>query len=226
MRRYFIILIVIVLAGTIYFTAFFIKKERSFDENLRLKQENEELRAQVQKLQMTNNQQPTTSNNNYLTAKVFSTYPFNIKNQITVNAGEKQGIKKLSVAVLSAFGGSASGGENILVGQVVEVFKNYSVIKTIFDSNWQLPVRIGKDEINGLFQGGAEPKVVLIDKEKPLQMGDVVYSASSEFPYGLKIGEISEIKETASGVFKEAIFKMPFNVSELREVNIITIEAD
>ncbi len=211
LRRYFIILIVILLTGTIYFTAFFIKKERSFNENLRLKQENQELRAQAQKPQTINNQQSTTNDNNYLTAKVFSTHPFNIKNQITVNVGEKQRIKKLAPAVLK---------ENILIGQVNEVFKNYSVVKTIFDSNFQLPVRIGKDEINALFQGGAEPKVVLIDKEKPVQAGDVVYSASAEFPYGLKIGEISEIKETSAGVFKEAILKMPFNVNELREVNI------
>ncbi|MEK7168341.1 MAG: rod shape-determining protein MreC [Patescibacteria group bacterium] len=209
LRRHSIILIAVLLTGTIYFTVFFIKKERSFGENLRFKQENENLRAQIQKLQLpiTNHQ----LSNPYLTAKVFSTYPFNIKNQITVNAGKKQGIKKLAPAVL---------GENILIGQVNEVFENYSVVKTIFDSNFQLPVRIGKEEINALFQGGGEPKINLIDKEKPVQAGDIVYSASSEFPYGLKIGEISEIKETSAGVFKEAILKMPFNANELREVNI------
>jgi len=102
LRRYFIILIVVLLTGTIYFTAFFIKKERSFDENLRLKQENEELRAQIQKSSILNPQSSIL--NSYLTARVFSTHPFNIKNQITVNAGKKQGIKKLAPAVL---------GENI-----------------------------------------------------------------------------------------------------------------
>lgn len=210
-RHYFIIVLIIFLVGIIYFTAFFIKKERSFDENLRLKQENEELRAQIQKSKI-GNRKLEIPQENFLTVKVFSAYPFNIKNQITINAGEEQGVKKLAPAVLK---------ENILVGQVIEVFKKYGVVKTIFDFNWQLPVRIGKNEINGLFQGGGEPKVVLIDKEKLIQVGDIVYSASSEFPYGLKIGEISEIKETSAGVFKEAILKMPFNVNELREINII-----
>lgn len=210
-RRYFVIALIIFLAGITYFTVFFIKKERSFDENSRLKQENEELWARVQKLQMSNNQELTTNDNHYLTAKVFSTYPFNIKNQITINIGEKQGIKKLAQAVL---------GKDILVGQVLEVFENYSIVKTIFDPTWQLPVRIGKDEIIGLFHGGGEPKVVLIDKEKSIQARDIVYSVSSEFSYGLKIGEISEIKETSAGVFKEAILKMPFNVNELRTIEI------
>lgn len=210
MRRYFLIALIIFLVGATYLTNFFIKKERSFDEVLRLKQENEELRAQIQQL-TTNNQQPTT-NGNYLTAKVFSTYPFNIKNQITVNAGGNRGVKKNMTAVL---------GQNILIGQVIDVSENFSVIQTTFDPNWQWPVRIGKKEINGLFQGGNEPKVVLIEKEKEIQISDVVYSAGREFPYGLKIGEVAEIKETAAGVFKEAILRMPFNVNELREVQIL-----
>jgi len=211
MRRYLIITLLIFLLVITYFTIFFIKKERSFDENLRLKQENENLKAQIQKLEI-GNWKLEIPRDNYLTAKVFSTYPFNIKNQITINIGEKQGVKKMMAVTV---------GDNLLLGQVVEVFENYSIVQTIFDPHWQLPVRIGKEEINGLFQAGNEPKVVLIEKEKAIQIGDVVYSASQEFPYGLKIGEISEIKETTAGVFKEAILKIPFNVNELREVRVI-----
>jgi len=210
MRRYLFIALIIFLAGATYLTNFFIKKERSFDEILRLKQENEELHVQIQKLSTVNCQ--ISNVNGYLTAKVFSTYPFNVKNQITINAGEKQGIKKMMVAVLE---------KDILVGQVTEVFENYSVVRTIFDPDLQLPVRIGKEEINGLFKAGNEPKVILIEKEKQIQINDVVYSASQEFIYGLKIGEVAEIKETVAGVFKEAVLKMPFNVGELREVKIL-----
>lgn len=211
MKRYILIFLIIVLAGTVYLTNFFIKKERSFEENLRLKQENENLKAQIQLLKV--NSQKSTVNNNFITAKVFSAYPFNIKNQITINAGKNQGIEKLMVVTIS---------ENILVGQIIEVYKNSSLVRTIFDPDWQLPVRIGEEGIDGLFQGGGEPRVILIEKEKPLQLNDVVYSASQEFPYSLKIGEIAEIKESAAGVFKEALLKMPFNVSELREVNVLT----
>jgi len=210
MRRYFLIAIIIAIVAATYLADFFIKKERSFDEVLRLKQENENLRAQIQLLKF--NGQNSIFNTNFITAKVFSTYPFNIKNKITINAGEKQGIKKSMVATV---------GENILLGQVTDVFENFSVIQTIFDPAWQLPVRIGKEEINGLFKAGNEPKVILIEKEKQIQTDDIVYSASQEFPYGLKIGEVAEIKETAAGVFKEAVLKMPFNVGELREIKIL-----
>ncbi len=211
MRRYIFLTLIILLLIITYSTTFFIEKKRSFNENLLLKQENQELRAQIQKIQIpVCGIQPP--GDNYLSAKVFSTYPFNIKNQIVIDIGENKGIKKMMAATV---------GENILVGQVIEVYKTSSVIKTFFDPNWQLPVRIGKEETNGLLEGGSEPKVILIEKEKPLQVNDIVYSASQEFSYGLKIGEITEIRESAAGVFKEAVLKMPFNVSELREVNVL-----
>lgn len=215
MRRYTIILLIILLAGATYLTNFFIAKQRSFDENLRLKTENENLRTQIQKSQLplVNCLSATTNgSSSVITAEVFSTYPFNIKNQITVNAGEKQGVKKMMTATVD---------ENILLGQVVNVFINYSVIQTIFDPNFQLSVRIGDKQIDGFLQGGNAPKVTLIEKNKQIQTGDIVYSASQEFAYGLKIGEISEINETSAGVFKEATLKMPFNVNELREIQIM-----
>ncbi len=213
MRRYILLVFIVVLLGAVYLTGFFIKKERSFTENLRLKQENQDLRAQIQHLtdfELPNENYGTApSDEKYLRAKVFSTYPFNIKNEITVNAGEKQGVKLGTIATI---------GDNILVGQIIKVFDNASIIQTIFDPNLELPVRIGKEEINGMLQAGAEPKVILI--EKPVGVGDVVYSAVAEFPYGLKIGEITQIKESAAGVFKEASIKIPFTVSELREIKI------
>ncbi len=211
MRRYLFVVLIIILIGATYLTSFFVKKERFADENLRLKRENENLKAQIQGYSISN-LQSLASNSQFISAKVFSTYPFNIKNQITINVGENQGVKKNMTVIF---------GENILIGQITEVFKDYSVVRTIFDPNWQVPIRIGKEEINGLFKGGNEPQVILIEKEKQIQIGDIVYMASQEFPYGLKIGEIAEIKETAAGVFKEAILKIPFNVSELREVNIV-----
>lgn len=210
MRRYFTIVLIIALTGVTYFTTLFIQKQRSFDENLRLNQENENLRAQIQKL-TTNDKQPM-SNSNYLTAEVFSNYPFNTKNQITIDVGEKQGIQKNMAVIL---------GDNILVGKIINVFGNSSLVQTVFDPNWQLPVRIGQQETDGLFQGGNEPKVVLIEKEKPVQINDAVYSAGQDFPYGLKVADIAQIEETPAGVFKEAVLKMPFNVNELREVNVL-----
>ena len=158
-----------------------------------------------------------SQNGKYLSAKIFSTYPFNTKSILIINAGSGQGIKE-SIPVTT--------GENILTGQIMEVYENYSRVRTVFDPLWQIPVRIGEKEIDGLLQGGPSPRVALIEKDKLIQVGDLVYSASENFPYGLKIGEVEEIKESASGgAFKEAILKMPFNINELREVNVYLVDS-
>jgi len=212
MKQYLVLALIVILGLAIFLGGFFISKERAFDENIQLKQENENLRAEIQKSQNLNFALPSVADG-YVKAEVFSTYPFNVKNQITVDAGQAQGIAKLMPAVF---------GENILLGQVTDVSNKYSVIQTIFDPNWQLPVRIGDKQINGLLQGGSEPKITFIEKDKEVNAGDVVYSAKQGFPLNLKVGEISEIRESAPGMFKEAVLKAPFNVADLREIEILT----
>lgn len=227
MRKSILIGLILALIFIVFFTNFFIQRNffnkplnflasffsrgDVYEENLLLKQEIEDLKAKAQKNQEsgTMNQE---SDNKYISAKIFSAYPFNIKNTLTLNAGAKQRIEKRMTATI---------GENILLGQIIEVFENKSVIRTIFDPQWQLPVRIGQAEIDGLLVGGIEPKITLLEKDKPLQVGDFVYSANQDFPYGLKIGEIAEIRQSSGDVFKEATFKMPYNINDLREVNIV-----
>ncbi len=208
MKRRLTAVFAVLIIVIVYFTGFFIKKERDFRENLLLKRENENLRGE---LQLAAAGIKETTKNDYLPAKVFSTYPFNFKNKITVNVGEKNGVKKSAVVAF---------GENIFIGQITEVGRDFSVARTVFDPNWQLPVRIGEEEINGLLQGGNEPRIVLVDNDEFLKVGLVVYSAGEGIPYGLKIGEIKEIGKDATGVFREAFLKMPFNVGDLREVNV------
>ncbi len=97
-------------------------------------------------------------------AKVFSTYPFNVKNRIFINAGSADGIAE----------GDAAYFGNVLVGSVTAIFKNYAEVKTVFDPNWRIPVRIGTGEIDALLQGGSMPLVTLVQNEKEMKSGDEV----------------------------------------------------
>jgi len=207
-RRYLLIFLIIIVAGAAYFTDFFVKKNREETENISLKQENQELLAQIQRSHLFVDGEGGSLGSFW----VFSTYPFNIKNTVTISGGEKEGIKKNMVATLE---------QDILVGRVSDVLDGYSIIQTVFDPSWQMSVRIGEAEVDGLLEGGNKPRVTLIEKNKPCVEGDIVYSASKDFPYGLKIGEVVSVKETPGGVFKEAVLKIPFNISEVRKINII-----
>ena len=177
-----------------------------YQENVLLKLQNENLKAQLQRAQDV----PEASVDHRsarMQASVFSTYPFNMKDVIAIDRGSDDGVSSAMVATVA---------DSILLGQVTSVDEHSAVIRTIFDSHWQLPVRIGPDNINGLFEGGNDPKVVLV--EKPIKVGDGVFSAAKEFPMGIKIGEIKEIKEEAGGIFKEATIRTPYTIGEVRVV--------
>ncbi|MDI6717761.1 MAG: rod shape-determining protein MreC [Patescibacteria group bacterium] len=218
MKKIFLIPITIVLIIFTFFTGVLINKNflifsanflknyfktDLYRENISLKFENESLKAQLQKTV----DFEANRDSIYISAKIFSTYPFNIKNSLLVDKGLKQGIQKNMTVLVS---------EGILLGRVEEASDNSSIIQTIFDSNWKMPVKIGEEKTNGLFEGGNDPKITLI--EKPVKSGDVVFTASKDFLLNLKIGEIREIKQDNSGIFKEAFVDIPYSVNELNEV--------
>ncbi len=228
MKKAIFAFLIVFLAVAVFASGFFIEKKFSsgkfnflaslggnnFEETQSLKNENEILRAQIQKSQIfcseNNNSFASAVVLKNLSARIFSSYPFNIKNVLTINAGSREGVKNSMTAVQ---------GQNIFLGQVTEVFENYSTVRTVFDPDWQLAVKIGNDKINGLFKGGNAPKITLI--EKPVKIGDPVFTAGPGAPLDLKIGEIAEIREGAGGVFKEAIIKIPYNINQLETVNLL-----
>ena len=223
MKRIVLISITIVILIVTFFSGIFVPKRAFvasvdfakqylktdfYQENILLKLQNENLKAQLQRASEESNGAVTaTGSADRTEARVFSTYPFNMKDVVSVDRGADEGVAKNMVATVA---------DSILFGQVVGVDRHSSVIRTIFDSHWQLPVRIGPDNINGLFQGGNDPKVVLV--EKPIKVGDGVFSAAKEFPMGIKIGEIKEVKEGEGGIFKEATIRTPYAMGELQTV--------
>lgn len=223
MKKWILIGIAAVFIVLIFFSGFFIKKNyltatvfylgRVFKtdlakENISLKLENENLKAQIQKFQFLDPQ--GEKNAKYLSASVFSTYPLNVKDVLVVNKGSSDGV---------SVGAPVMQGGEIFLGVISEVSKNFLIVKTVFNPGWQLSVKIGENKINGLFTGGNEPKIELI--EKPVRSGEPVFISSKDFPLGLKIGEIGQIKENSDGVFKQATVKIPYSISEIDEVKIL-----
>jgi cell shape-determining protein MreC len=224
MKRIILAILIVVLIILIFFTDFFIEKNSLvrffssignyaktdlYQENNLLKIENENLKAQLQKFQIfySENTPLNDMGKNYLPTRIFSTYPFNVKNILTVDKGADDNISKDSVVVVN---------KDIFLGQVSDVSKKSS----IFDPNWQLPIKIGENKVNGLFKGGNDPRITLI--EKSVKIGDGVFLVSKDFPLYLKIGDIRQIDESTGGVFKEASIQVPYNLGELETVYILT----
>ena len=166
-----------------------------------LEAENEALRAQIsQAVDVLPNE-----------VKVYSSYPFNSHKDISIAGGVNRGFQK---------GDALTVGNKILVGQIIEVFDSSSVAKTIYDPEWEIAVRIGEKEVDGLLKGGLNPQIDLIKNGALIKEGDIVFSASPDLPYGLEIGKVKSIKETAGAPFLEAEVELGVYLNELRNVSV------
>lgn len=174
-----------------------------------LREENKILSVQV--LELKNNINLPKAD--VLIGKVFSSYPFNNKNLLSINVGREQGLKESMPVTLYG---------HVLIGKVDKVFKNYSLVKTIFSPDWEIPVRIGEKKIPALLVGGPDLNLTMIINDKPIFEGQPIFAADQDLPYGLLIGEVLSVSnDSATGVFKEAAVKLDYNFNELTELSIL-----
>ena len=218
----FVFIIICLLVGTsVFATSLFVKKPHfllgdiqavwsgvSRDRQVDLIKENEDLKN---KLHASKNaifiQEQQT-----LSAKVFSLYPFNTKNRVYADIGSSRGVSGGDTVLFSS---------RVFFGIVTEAKEHTSEIKTVFDSSLEIPVRIGDAEINGLLQGGLAPHITLIDKNKQIKNGDIVITATKDMPYGLTVGTIKETHEDSLGAFLESTIVLPYSFSDIRTISII-----
>lgn len=169
--------------------------------------ENGALKAGLAELRLVRAELPQAQKN-YLRAMVYSRYPMNFKNEILLNAGKKEGVAA-GKAVL--FGGA-------LIGKVERVFDDSSLVETIFDNRFQASARVGPFGVDALFKGGSFPKVALMPLNAQISPGDIIYSASPDFPYGLPIGEVNKIEISSDKLFKEASLNFAYDINGVRTV--------
>jgi cell shape-determining protein MreC len=174
-----------------------------------LMSENASLKAQLAVLGAIAAQTPQESQN-YIRAMVYSRYPLNFKNEVLVSVGARDGVAT----------GTAVVFEGMFMGRVVQVFPSEALVQTVFDSGFQMPVRVSTSSYDALLRGGSYPQVASISKTAALQAGDVVYTAAPGLPYGLPIGEIVATSTSPDSLFEEATLSFPYDINDVQSVLI------
>ncbi|MDP3953827.1 MAG: rod shape-determining protein MreC [bacterium] len=143
---------------------------------------------------------------------------------ITVNRGSANGIQE-KVAVVSA--------GNILVGTVVSVFKDYSLVRLVDDPGSSLSVRVisapdtdsGRGETflasaKGIL--GGKLSLDLIKNDDDVIEGDLVLTSGIDgLPEGLPIARVIEVKKSDAGSFSEVKADMIFHAPSTPNLFII-----
>lgn len=171
-----------------------------------LREKNQELEIELLNLRKGNSSITEISG---IEAKVFSAYPFSDRSELVVNAGTDRGVEPGDAVVYG----------NVLVGKIKEAGKRTSVVQTVFDPEFEVPVRIGETETDALYVGGMNPKLNMIDSAEAPKCGEIVICASSELPYGLGMGRTLEISE---GLLKEASLEPLLEIKKIRNVLIVS----
>ncbi len=125
-----------------------------------------------------------------LYADVISKLVNKIQGYFIINRGSSDGVK-VGMPVLD---------DNGLIGVISEISENYSVVKTLYNSNLNIAVTIQKINVDGVLSwNGSELIIKNIPSTYSVNIGDSVYTSdfSSIFPPKIPVGEVSK-KETIS----------------------------
>jgi|SRR5574344_825973 rod shape-determining protein MreC len=141
---------------------------------------------------------------------------------IIINKGLKNGINKKNIVV------SVSNNDSlILIGQVIEVYDNYSKVLLITDMDSNIISVISRENIFGIVNGtnSDELEMNIIGKVNDIKVGEKVFTSGlgGIFQAGLYIGEISKVMFENHGMIKK-VFINPFE--DIKNLDFVTVIKD
>jgi rod shape-determining protein MreC len=154
----------------------------------------------------------------YLPAKVVGNSVSQPNNYLQLHRGSLQGVSAdLGVTDIN----------NSVIGTVVDVSKNYSVVMSLLHRQSNINAKLKKTgETGSIIWDGLQANVVIlkeISKEVKIAIGDTVITSglSDKFPFGLLIGTIKEIVNDKTSSTYTIKVKTAANFYNLQYVNII-----
>ena len=207
------------------FYANFLNREEIISQNQRLKEENLNLKSQMQqiyRLESENkrlykliNSKPKTENT-YLFADIVSTSKILNKHQILINRGSRNGIK-LGSSIVNADG---------IVGHVIRDQIFASEVLLISDLEHAIPVEIVRTGLRSIAIGTGEfnkLRINTLPTNSNLQKDDIIITSGlgGRYPEGFPVGTITEISREVGNPFLE-VEVLPFaNLKTINEVWVI-----
>ena len=207
------------------FYANFLNREEIISQNQQLKEENLNLKSQMQqiyRLESENkrlykliNSKPKTENT-YLFADIVSTSKILNKHQILINRGSRNGIK-LGSSIVNADG---------IVGHVIRDQIFASEVLLISDLEHAIPVEIVRTGLRSIAIGTVEfnkLRINTLPTNSNLQKDDIVITSGlgGRYPEGFPVGTITEISREVGSPFLE-VEVLPFaNLKTINEVWVI-----
>ncbi|MFZ2390510.1 MAG: rod shape-determining protein MreC [Minisyncoccales bacterium] len=141
-----------------------------------------------------------------------------LSDSLLVNIGSNDGVKKGFPVIVSG---------KVLLGKVVDVYPSYSRIMLITQKNNLIDVEIPDSEIFALSKGEGNLNLALdmVAREKELKEGSLVVTSAmgGNYPAGLLMGKVKNIKKIDNETYQMADIEKVFDLSVINNVFIIKI---
>ena len=195
------------------------------------KKENDELKAQLNRLRMENQRVQEHERENkrfktllgFMEAKPNTLIAANVIGEdlknwfrcIIIDKGKSQGVRE-KMPVITPKG---------IVGQAVEIDQWHSKVMIINDTNSSIDVNIDGKNTRGLLEGTGQNilKLKYVIKNDAIEIGDKLFTSGKDgiFPKGVPVGIVMTVDRNKPGIFAD-IDVMPYNdFKQLDEVLII-----
>lgn len=202
-----------------------------------LKEENEQLRAQIADLQKQQMAEAQATEENqrlrellnlsekhsdfkYESAKVVSWNASNWNSSFTISKGSDSGLE-VGDCVITEYG--------VLVGTVSETGSNWANVQTVTDLGTSIGVLVGSSEVSAILQGdytlmrSQNMKLNYVASTGQIITGDTVITsgAGGSYPQGLIVGTVSSVHSEASGQNESAVVAPFTKLEDLTQIFII-----
>jgi len=139
------------------------------------------------------------------------------EDSLIINLGLKDGISTSSPVITS---------QKVLVGRITEVYQNFSKVMLISNKKSSFDAKIYEKETEGIVKGRGESGLYidLVPQDVEISPGDVIVSSalSGNFPEGLLVGKIAEVKKSDLEPFQKAELLPFFDLNGAEKLFIIT----
>lgn len=156
-----------------------------------------------------------TGTDQIVVAEVIARDPSPWFNSLIIDKGLKDGISKgLPVVVYEG-----------IAGVVTEVSHRYSKVQLIVDRNTAVDALVQRSRARGIAKGNGSGQCLFqyIPRKHDVEVGDTLISSGLDgiFPKGLRVGEVSVVNKSGSGIFQEVIVTPYADLEKLEEVIVI-----
>jgi len=155
----------------------------------------------------------------FIAAKVISKNLTLLRNSLTLDVGEEDGVKP-TMPVVSDAG---------LVGVVVATSDHFSIVNILLNTDFRASAKIQRSRVDGILAwDGDALQLKNIAKTLDVKQGDVLITSeySSTYPPNIRIGLVSEVSEQAGSLFKQVAISPGVDFVKLEEVFVMTALPD